>query len=206
MRQKLLPIIVLLVVVLLASFGLIIKKMQDLKSDQNSPKAPVNQAETVKAQLARLRIDSSEPVVGEPLVLDISLDDLSTDISALSIRLRLPYQAKTAPFDLSQAPFSLNPELTGSGWQILINQVEDNPDNQVLIAEVAIGRIGENKQAELPQPLIQLTLPTNSEVSSGKILIDAVTTKVVDDQGETLPVQLLAKPYNVLANQPTLTP
>ena len=208
MRRRLLPILILLIVMALAAFGLIMRRVQISNPQEDSRNLKVNQAEVTKVQLVQLDIDSNTPTVGQPIVFNFNLNDLSTNIAAISIGLRLPYEA-TPPLELAELPFSIHETLADAGWQILVNQVKDNSEDKVIEAEIAIGVMnqqspdekttGADGLLELPHPFLQLTLPTSAVVADGRIMIDPVLTKVIDDTGETLPVQLTTQPYKILS-------
>jgi hypothetical protein len=178
--------------------GLSWSSKSDTLPKEESTASQLIENATGQVPLIELFVTTNNPQVGQDLLVNLSLDQVTSPLSAISIKLSMPV-TDTKVFEWGKEPFVINQALQDDGWQVLISQVSIE-DNQ-LEAELALGRLS----AESPittdeifnQNLATLTLKTMTPIESGEILVDALTSKIVAGDGETLPLQIKSTSYSI---------
>jgi len=151
-----------------------------------------------QVSLIELQVSASSPTVGEELTINLDLDQVTNPLSAISIKLSLPLKS-VDQFTWGSEPFTLSQSLQDAGWQILVNQVTVTSDQ--LEAELALGQLSVTDSTSpdllFSQAFAQLHLTAAKPIESGEILIDTLTSKIVTQNGETLPLQVSSSNYSI---------
>lgn len=172
-------------------------------SKSNSSDAPTQVIETTTGQVTLIELDVSanSPTVGEELVVNLDLNQVTNPLSAISIKLSLPLESADQ-FTWGAEPFAISQALQDAGWQILVNQIEVGGTK--LEVELAMGQLSIADKVSpallFDQTFAQLYLTTTKPLASGEIIVDTLISKIVTQKGETLPLQVTSSNYSV--NEP----
>lgn len=173
-----------------------------LWSGNNSrPELPVKVSlpETpAKVELAEIALKTSLTSLGDLQTTQIEILNSDLKLSALSLSLSYEYN-KQPPVELAESPFILDQGLADAGWQVLINRLVNDLDNKQLTLELALGKISGKDQPEQTTSglLGELKLRTTGEIEDAQWRLNPTATRVIDDQGEVLPVKLISEPFSI---------
>lgn len=194
--KKLIPILAVMFLVGLALVGWLwsgARPRPELPDETNVlPEAPA------QVELAEVAVSTNSVTVGENQRTTIELLNQNLQLSALSLSLTFEYQSQP-PIEVKAEPFELDADLAEAGWQVLINRLVNDDVNKQLTVEVALGKIGGK---DLPDQITsgllgEINFATTREIGATSWQLNAASTRVIDDQGQSLPVKLIAEPFAI---------